>query len=188
MQRLRARASSRRRASSSSSTRTRTRTLPPPGVAAARSRRSLDARLAALSRPDGERLSHARGRSAGRPEPDWILCGNGSDDILTIVTRAFVGEGELLRLPYPSYILYDAGRDFRGPAARKFASTTTGRCPADLPSRRRPEARLPAQPQQPLGHGDLTPSGFWNLPSVCPVRWWWTRLTSTLPTAIACDW
>ena len=39
-------------------------------------------------------------------EPDWILCGNGSDDILTIVTRAFVGTGQRLRLPYPSYILY----------------------------------------------------------------------------------
>lgn len=39
-------------------------------------------------------------------DPDWILCGNGSDDILTIVTRAFVGEGDALRLPYPSYILY----------------------------------------------------------------------------------
>ena len=39
-------------------------------------------------------------------DPDWILCGNGSDDILTIVTRAFVGTGERLRLPYPSYILY----------------------------------------------------------------------------------
>jgi histidinol-phosphate aminotransferase len=39
-------------------------------------------------------------------DPDWILCGNGSDDILTIVTRAFVGEGQRLRLPYPSYILY----------------------------------------------------------------------------------
>jgi histidinol-phosphate aminotransferase len=39
-------------------------------------------------------------------EPDWILCGNGSDDILTIVTRALVGSGDRLRLPYPSYILY----------------------------------------------------------------------------------
>jgi len=38
--------------------------------------------------------------------PQWILAGNGSDDILTIVTRALVGEGQLLRLPYPSYILY----------------------------------------------------------------------------------
>src|SRR5262245_38877625 len=25
-------------------------------------------------------------------DPDWILCGNGSDDLLTIVTRALVGE------------------------------------------------------------------------------------------------
>jgi histidinol-phosphate aminotransferase len=40
------------------------------------------------------------------PGKDWILCGNGSDDLLTISTRAFVGQGELLRLPYPSYILY----------------------------------------------------------------------------------
>lgn len=42
----------------------------------------------------------------GLPGKDWLLCGNGSDDILTICTRAFVGPGELLRLPYPSYILY----------------------------------------------------------------------------------
>jgi histidinol-phosphate aminotransferase len=40
------------------------------------------------------------------PSKDWILCGNGSDDMLTICTRAFVGQGDLLRLPYPSYILY----------------------------------------------------------------------------------
>jgi histidinol-phosphate aminotransferase len=42
----------------------------------------------------------------GLPGKEWILCGNGSDDLLTICTRAFVGQGELLRLPYPSYILY----------------------------------------------------------------------------------
>ena len=39
-------------------------------------------------------------------DPDWILCGNGSDDLLTIATRALVESGEMLRLPYPSYILY----------------------------------------------------------------------------------
>src|SRR4051794_5068943 len=42
----------------------------------------------------------------GLPSKDWVLCGNGSDDVLTICTRAFVGQGDLLRLPYPSYILY----------------------------------------------------------------------------------
>jgi len=39
-------------------------------------------------------------------EPDWIICGNGSDDLLTILVRTFVGAGECLRMPFPSYILY----------------------------------------------------------------------------------
>lgn len=42
----------------------------------------------------------------GLPSKDWILCGNGSDDILTIVTRAIVGEKGLIRFPTPSYVLY----------------------------------------------------------------------------------
>jgi histidinol-phosphate aminotransferase len=47
-------------------------------------------------------------------EPDWILCGNGSDDILTIATRTFVGAGDFLRLPYPSYILYRTLAEIQG--------------------------------------------------------------------------
>ncbi|MFH1269156.1 MAG: histidinol-phosphate transaminase [Planctomycetota bacterium] len=47
-------------------------------------------------------------------EPGWILCGNGSDDILTIVTRALVAQGELLRLPYPSYVLYKTLAQIQG--------------------------------------------------------------------------
>lgn len=47
-------------------------------------------------------------------EPDWILCGNGSDDILTILTRAFVGSGKKIRLPYPSYILYRTLAELQG--------------------------------------------------------------------------
>ena len=52
-------------------------------------------------------------------EPDWILCGNGSDDILTIVTRAFVGQGQTLRLPYPSYILYKTLAQIQGASAEE---------------------------------------------------------------------
>lgn len=47
-------------------------------------------------------------------EPDWILCGNGSDDLLTILTRTFVGPGDTLRLPYPSYILYRTLAEIQG--------------------------------------------------------------------------
>ncbi len=48
------------------------------------------------------------------PGPEWILAGNGSDEILTILVRGFVGEGEKLRLPYPSYILYRTLADIQG--------------------------------------------------------------------------
>ncbi|MDR3617894.1 MAG: histidinol-phosphate transaminase [Paludisphaera borealis] len=39
-------------------------------------------------------------------EPDMILAGNGSDDVLTIITRAFVGRGDVAAYPTPSYLLY----------------------------------------------------------------------------------
>ena len=39
-------------------------------------------------------------------EPDWVICGNGSDDLLTILTRSFIGPGQKLRMMNPSYSLY----------------------------------------------------------------------------------
>jgi len=53
-----------------------------------------------------EQVVEALGLSRYGITPDWILCGNGSDDLLTICMRAFVDEGGLIRLPTPSYILY----------------------------------------------------------------------------------
>jgi len=52
-------------------------------------------------------------------QPDWILCGNGSDDILTIVTRALVDQGRLVRLPYPSYVLYKTLAQIQGAASEE---------------------------------------------------------------------
>ena len=39
-------------------------------------------------------------------ERDNVLCGNGSDELLTLVLRAFVGEGERIAWPTPTYSLY----------------------------------------------------------------------------------
>jgi histidinol-phosphate aminotransferase len=47
-------------------------------------------------------------------DPDSILIGNGSDDILTILTRAFVPEGGLIASPTPSYILYRTLAEIQG--------------------------------------------------------------------------
>jgi len=53
----------------------------------------------------------------GLPSKDWVLSGNGSDDVLTVLTRAFVGRHDLLRLPYPSYILYKSLAELQGARA-----------------------------------------------------------------------
>src|SRR5262245_25693170 len=49
-------------------------------------------------------------------DPDWILCGNGSDDILTIVTRTFVGTSDMIRFANPSYLLYRTMAEIQGAA------------------------------------------------------------------------
>src|SRR5215468_6929811 len=56
-------------------------------------------------------------QTAGRVldvDPDGILIGNGSDDVLTVVTRAFVPEGGLIASPTPSYLLYRTLAELQG--------------------------------------------------------------------------
>jgi histidinol-phosphate aminotransferase len=53
-------------------------------------------------------------------DPDWIICGNGSDDLLTILVRTFVGAGGCLRMPYPSYILYRTLAGIQGAVCDEF--------------------------------------------------------------------
>ncbi len=72
-------------------------------------RRGLQKYPNAMGQPFRRRAAEVLG-----VQPDWILCGNGSDDILTILTRAMVGSGQLLRLPYPSYVLYRTLAEIQG--------------------------------------------------------------------------
>jgi histidinol-phosphate aminotransferase len=65
-------------------------------------------------------------------EPDWILCGNGSDDLLTIATRTFVGQGQRLRLPYPSYILYRTLAQIQGASAEEVHFRDDGSLPDEF--------------------------------------------------------
>jgi histidinol-phosphate aminotransferase len=85
-------------------------------------------------------------------EPNWILCGNGSDDILTIVTRAFVGQGDLLRLPYPSYTLYKALAQLQGAAAEEIHFQTDWSLADDF-DRPKPRLKLAylSNPNSPSG-------------------------------------
>jgi histidinol-phosphate aminotransferase len=77
-------------------------------------------RLAKYPDPLGTAFRTRAGELLGVP-PEWILCGNGSDDILTICTRAFVGDGQWLRLPYPSYVLYKTLAEIQGAESEEIA-------------------------------------------------------------------
>lgn len=91
-----------------------------------------------LARPVRQAVS----RKFGVPE-DTILCGNGSDDLLTILTRTFVGRGELLRLPTPSYILYRSLAEIQGAYSEQVAFNPDWSLPntffADPTDQRNPE-------------------------------------------------
>jgi histidinol-phosphate aminotransferase len=63
--------------------------------------------------PLGDRFRHAASHVLG-VDPDSILIGNGSDDVLTILTRTFLPEGGLMTFPTPSYILYRSLAEIQG--------------------------------------------------------------------------
>ncbi len=86
---------------------------PPPEVITA-IREAAGGPLNRYPDPMATAFRHRAAEALGLPGPEWILAGNGSDEILTILVRGFVGEGQRLRLPYPSYILYRTLADIQG--------------------------------------------------------------------------
>jgi histidinol-phosphate aminotransferase len=77
---------------------------PSPRVAEAIAR-ALDGRLRLYPDPLGTAFRQTAARLHG-VEPEMVLAGNGSDDLLTIITRSFAGPGDIVLAPTPSYILY----------------------------------------------------------------------------------
>jgi len=55
-----------------------------------------------LARPLRARIAEYHGLS-----PEQVLVGNGSDDLLTMIIRSFVGPGEKVAAPRPTYPLYE---------------------------------------------------------------------------------
>jgi len=60
---------------------------------------------------DGLRAAASRVYGVGA---DHIIAGNGSDELLTMLMRCFVGEGDRVAYPMPTYSLYDILVDIQG--------------------------------------------------------------------------
>src|SRR6202011_309896 len=92
-------------------------------------------------------------RTAGRVldvDPDGILIGNGSDDILTILTRAFVPDGGLVVSPAPSYLLYKTLAEIQGARFQEVPFTREWSVPAPWPTAGA-NLTLLANPNSPTG-------------------------------------
>jgi histidinol-phosphate aminotransferase len=106
-------------------------------------------RLRKYPDPLGTHFRQTAGRVLG-VDPDSILIGNGSDDILTILTRAFVPEGGLIVSPTPSYLLYRTLANLQGARFTTVPFTADWKLPYPWPSKDADLTFL-ANPNSPSG-------------------------------------
>jgi histidinol-phosphate aminotransferase len=107
---------------------------PSPRVFAALREALTADRLRKYPDPMGTAFRQAAGRALDL-DPDGILIGNGSDDVLTILTRAFVPEGGLVVSLTPSYLLYRTLAELQGARFRTVPFTPDWGLPSPWPAR-----------------------------------------------------
>jgi histidinol-phosphate aminotransferase len=83
--------------------------------------------------PVGTRFREAAGRVLD-VDPEGIVIGNGSDDILTILTRAFVPAGGTVLSLTPSYLLYHTLAELQGARFETVPFGENWSAPASLPA------------------------------------------------------
>src|SRR6476646_3482821 len=84
---------------------------------------------------------------------DQVLAGNGSDDCLTILYRAFLDPGDKIACPWPTYGLYDTLASLQGADLVRVPFRQSGRrwdLPPDL-ARQRAKMIILANPNNPSG-------------------------------------
>lgn len=122
---------------------------PSPRVAEAVAQVLAGDRLRKYPEPAGDTFRRAAGEVLGI-DPDSILCGNGSDDLLTILTRAYVPEGGAIATPTPSYTLYRSLAEIQGARTVEVPFTPDWELPDPWPA---PDAHLTflPNPNSPSG-------------------------------------
>ncbi len=100
--------------------------------------------------PTARSVREAAGQRYG-VDPDQVLVGNGSDELLALIVRACVDPDDPVAYPYPTYSLYDTlveiqnGRPQRIPYSRDFVF------PAEELKRVQPKLVFVCHPNSPSG-------------------------------------
>ena len=81
---------------------------------------------------------------------EQVIAGNGSDDLLAMIARAFIGEGDALCCPVPTYTLYDTLVRIQGGRVRGIPYPEDYSLPKGL-FRNRAKVTVVASPNSPSG-------------------------------------
>src|SRR5437763_1166128 len=106
-------------------------------------------RLRRYPDPAATHFRQAAGRALN-VDPDGVLIGNGSDDVLTVLTRSFVPDGGLVASPTPSYLLYKTLAEIQNARFETVPFTTDWDLPDPWPVRGA-NATFVANPNSPSG-------------------------------------
>jgi len=108
-----------------------------------------DDRMRLYPDPDATALRRQAARVYGF-DPSWIIAGNGSDDLLAMVAKAFLGEKDALACPSPTYTLYDTLVRIQGARILRVPYPADYSLPRSLPGRKA-RVTVVANPNSPSG-------------------------------------
>ncbi len=121
---------------------------PSPGVLRAIASETGDS-LRLYPDPDATRLLRQAGATYGF-DPSRTIAGNGSDDLLAMIARAFLGEGDRAVCPSPTYTLYDTLVRIQGATLLRVPYPDDFSLPESL-ARRKARVAFVASPNSPSG-------------------------------------
>ena len=84
-------------------------------------------------------------------DPEWILVGNGSDDLLTMLFRAVTGTGRAVAYPAPTYVLYRTLAAIQGAPALEIPFDEEYTLPVDALADSGAALTIVANPNSPSG-------------------------------------
>ena len=84
-------------------------------------------------------------------DPEWILVGNGSDDLLTMLFRAVTGTGRAVAYPAPTYVLYRTLAAIQGAPAIEAPFDEEYTLPVDALADAGAALTIVANPNSPSG-------------------------------------
>lgn len=100
--------------------------------------------------PDAAPVREAAARAYGL-DPGQVVAGNGSDDLLTMLLRTFVGPGETVVAPAPTYSLYGTLTGIQGGAYREVPWGVGGSLLVKAIAEADPALVLVTRPNAPFG-------------------------------------